>query len=330
MSAYRLIELPIQSDVLRGNPLGDPHERILRVLAPREEGDAPLPVVWILAAYGGTAAALVQEDPWSENLLDQINRLSEEGSLPPALFALPDCFTLLGGSQYLDSLATGRYETHLWEELRPLVEANFSCSGRHGVTGRSSGGYGAWIQGVRQRDYVKAIAVHAGDMAFDLCYRGAFPLLAEMIRGHGGIEPFYEAFRQTRNKRSGPWFGAIQTLAMAACYSPSRKAPLGIDLPFEPATLTMREDVWERWLALDPVEMVDEPAVQEALRGLDLLFLDCGSRDEYHLQWGLRQLAGKLDALGISHEVEEFDDGHRSTSYRYDVSLPKLVAALSP
>jgi hypothetical protein len=32
--------------------------------------------------------------------------------------------------------------------------------------------------------------------------------------------------------------------------------------------------------------------------------------------------------LGISHEYEEFDDGHMNTSYRYEVSLPRLAKAL--
>ena len=35
-----------------------------------------------------------------------------------------------------------------------------------------------------------------------------------------------------------------------------------------------------------------------------------------------------LAARGIAHEHEEYDDGHMNVSYRYDVSLPKLIAAL--
>jgi hypothetical protein len=31
----------------------------------------------------------------------------------------------------------------------------------------------------------------------------------------------------------------------------------------------------------------------------------------------------------VPHEHEEFDDGHMEIQYRYDVSLPKLVKALS-
>ncbi|HLV59917.1 MAG TPA: alpha/beta hydrolase-fold protein, partial [Fredinandcohnia sp.] len=237
-------------------------------------------------------------------------------------------FTLLGGSQYLDSPALGPYQRHLWEELCPAVEAAFPTSGRHGVAGRSSGGYGAFVQAVARPDKVRAIACHAADMAFELVYPSGFPALAQALAAHGGVENFVAAFRASTKKRSGAWFLPIQTLCMAACYSPTEGAPLGIELPFDPHTLELREEVWARWLACDPLRMIERAEVQQALRGLDLLFFDCGSRDEYALQYGLRRLVRRLSELGIPHEVEEFDDGHRSTSYRFDVSLPKLVRAL--
>jgi enterochelin esterase family protein len=68
----------------------------------------------------------------------------------------------------------------------------------------------------------------------------------------------------------------------------------------------------------------------DALRKLKLLFLDCGSDDEYHLHLGMRLFAKRCRELGIPCEVEEFKDDHRSISYRYDVSIPKLARALSP
>jgi S-formylglutathione hydrolase FrmB len=326
--AFRLHELPVDSAILRGNPLGDPHQRVLRVVAPKDP-TGPLPVIWVLPAYAGTAAAMVEPDPWNENFLDQVERLHGEGTLGPAIFAIPDCFTLLGGSQYLDSPAQGRYRTHLWEEARPLVEGLLPTNGRHGVTGRSSGGYGAFVQAVFHPEHVRAVACHAADMAFEHCYLSSLPALAQAIRTHGGVGELLEAFRSSRRKRSGPWFMAIQALCMAACYSPHPGEPLGIALPMDLDTLELLPDVWERWLAHDPVRMVERPEVQDALRGLDFLFFDCGDRDEYNLQWGQRRLVRRLEALGIPHVAEEFPDGHRSTSYRWDVSLPPLVRALS-
>ena len=87
-------------------------------------------------------------------------------------------------------------------------------------------------------------------------------------------------------------------------------------------------DVWERWQANYPVKMVEDRRIQEALRSLKLLYLDCGSRDQYQLHLGARLLARKLKQLGILHEYEEFDDDHTNIVYRYNVSLPKLAHVL--
>ena len=94
----------------------------------------------------------------------------------------------------------------------------------------------------------------------------------------------------------------------------------------DPETGELREDVWARWLALDPVQLVDQYA--DNLKQLRLLFIDCGSRDEFNLQFGARILVRKLRALGVPHDYEEFDDGHMNIQYRYEVSLPKVVGAL--
>src|SRR5262249_9202874 len=122
-------------------------------------------------------------------------------------------------------------------------------------------------------------------------------------------------------------FDVLNVLAMAACYSPDPSAPLGIALPVDLYTCERVPEVWERWLAWDPIENVDRYA--ENLRQLRLLYLDCGTRDEFTLHFGARTFTKRLAERGISHEYEEFDDDHRNLQYRYDVSLPKLAGALA-
>ena len=68
----------------------------------------------------------------------------------------------------------------------------------------------------------------------------------------------------------------------------------------------------------------------DALRGARLVYLDCGTRDEFHLHHGARLFSRRLAALGITHEFEEFPDGHMNVHYRYDVSLPRMSRALAP
>jgi enterochelin esterase family protein len=146
-----------------------------------------------------------------------------------------------------------------------------------------------------------------------------------MVRNAGGLEAWFQGFESRRQKSHDDVLG-LNILAMAAAYSPNPAAPFRIDLPVDLASGAFREDVWSRWLEHDPARLVDRHA--DALRSLRLLFLDCGNKDEWHLHHGLRIFTGLLRERGIAHEHQEFDDGHMNVSYRYDVSLPRMAAAL--
>jgi len=147
-----------------------------------------------------------------------------------------------------------------------------------------------------------------------------------VLQAAGGIQRLLEAF-EARPQKGKDDFLALNILAMAACYSPDPAAELGIGLPFDLGTGLPRADVWQRWLAFDPLRLL--PAHAEALRSLRLLYLDCGTRDEFHLHHGARAFTAELQRRGIAHRYAEFDDGHMNVTYRYDESLPALARALS-
>lgn len=326
---YTLTVLDVDSTLLRGNRAGDPHQRRLLVLSPEgHDARQPLPAVWMLPGHGGSQGGFLADDPWREGLSRRVSRLTETGAMPPALFVLPDLFTRYGGSQGVDSAATGPYASHLVDELFPLLESRFAVRA-HGLAGHSSGGYAALVNAMRRPDRVRAAACHAGDLMFEFSYQPDFPKAAARLRAEGGPEKLLAAFEKAAKKQDGKWLSAMNVIAMAACYSPDDAEPLGIALPFDPQTCELREDVWRRWLACDPLRMVDLAAHREALKSLRLLFVDAGSRDEWNLQWGARALRRKLDAYGIAHVYEEFDDGHMGTAYRFDRSLPLMVRALA-
>ncbi len=123
----------------------------------------------------------------------------------------------------------------------------------------------------------------------------------------------------SREKKTSEEIVALSILAMSACYSP-RVDGNGYDLLFDPETGAYRPELFKRWLAHDPYRMV--AAHKNALASLELLFLDVGSHDEFHLQLGARLLHERLQELDVEHRYEEFEDGHFSTSYRYAVSIP--------
>ena len=332
MKRGRVVLERFESAILRGNPAGDPSERTVPVYLPPSYDEAPdtrYPVAFVLTGFTGRGRMLLNDTPWAPALDDRMDALIRGGACAEMILVMPDCFTRFGGSQYLNSSATGRYEDHLIQELVPWVERRFrALPGREhrGVLGKSSGGYGALTLGMKHPDVFAAVACHSGDLYFDYCYRGDVPRFCTQVQQAGGLAAWLEKFEAKRQKNHEDLV-ALNILGMAAAYSPNPQAkPFGIDLPCDLETGAFRDDVWARWLELDPLRMLERHA--GALRSLKLLFLDCGTRDEWNLHHGARLFTRRLRELGIPHEYEEFDDGHMNIGYRYDVSLPRVSRAL--
>ncbi len=323
----------LESRVLRKNPLGDPYRRRVPVYLPPsyETGRRRYPVITLLTGFTGSGEMLLNRSAWVETVPDRADRLIRSGRMAEAIIVMPDCLTRYGGSQYLNSTATGRYEDHLVRELTPWVDGRFRTIPRaeaRAIMGKSSGGYGALVQAMRHPDVWRLVASHSGDMYFPYCYLPDFPKCLDVLTKHGGsVTRFLRAWGRMLRKADPPLFPAINTIAMAACYSPNPRAPAGFDLPFDVRTGELRPRVWRRWLAWDPVNLVQRHA--RSLRRLSLIFLDCGTRDEFHLQYGARLFAARLRRLGIRPRHEEFDDGHMNIQYRYDRSLTLLSRALA-
>lgn len=332
MKRGRVWMVEFDSTVLRGNAAGDPHVRRIPVWLPPSYDDDPArryPVLVALTGFGSRGRGFLNDNPWSPSLDDRLDTLVAAGH-PECIVVMPDGFTRFGGAQYMDSPATGDYETHLVHELLPWLDAQLRTlpgPAHRAVAGKSSGGFAALRLGMRHPDVFGAIASHSGDLLFEWCYAPDFPRACSVLQEAGGVRRFLEAWDRKPQKGKDD-FLAFSIVGMAACYSPDATAELGIALPFDLATGTPRPEVFERWLAHDPLRMV--PAHADALRGMRLVFLDCGTRDEYHLHHGARAFSRALTALGIAHVHEEFADGHMNLGYRWDHSLPRLLGAIAP
>lgn len=325
----RVVRTSHESQCLRGNPLGDPHRRELYVyLPPQYDESKRFPVVMLLAGFGSTNHSIAAWSPWKPNTLELFDRLVAEGRCEPAVLVLPDCFNRWGGSQFIDSEGTGRYQTYLADEVFAFVDAEFRTipdREARAVLGRSSGGFGALRLGMDRPDVVSVIGSHAGDAAFEVSMRPMLTSAAIAIDLAGGLRAFAEEIPVSGPKNATE-FDAIFVLAAGAAYSPDSRAFPFAQIPVEPSTGQLNGEVWARWLAQDPLGRID--ASLAALQRMSLIYVDAGNRDEHGLHFAARLLDEALRRRGLPVRYEEYEGGHRGTSWRYEASLPLIVEAL--
>jgi S-formylglutathione hydrolase FrmB len=321
--------IAVESAALKNNLLGDPALRIVDVYVPAGHDGQGSPLLVVLAGFTGSGLSHTNWVGFRENLPERLDRLIGEQRMPPAVVAFPDCFTRLGGNQYVNSGAVGAWEDFLLQEMVPAVEQRFGCggTGRRGVFGKSSGGYGAITHALRHSDFWSAAACHSGDMGFELCYLPDMPAVLRALAGAGNsIERWWQQLEAAQKHPEGS-FKVFNALAMAASYDPDPAQFLGMRLPVSFDTCEIIPDRWTNWLRHDPVVALEtEP---DNLRRLKALYIDCGEKDQFNLLYGARRFVRRLYELGIAHRYEEFADNHTSVDYRLDESLPFLARALS-
>ncbi|MGH8565342.1 MAG: alpha/beta hydrolase [Gammaproteobacteria bacterium] len=331
----RLEEHTVDGGALRSNALSDPHERPLWVYIPPsydDEAARRYPSIYVIQGFSGQIDMWRNRPALRPTPLELIDALFAEQGAPPCLVVFVDCWTSLGGSQFLDSPATGRYHTYLCEDVVPFVDACYRTlpdAVHRGIAGKSSGGYGAMVTPMLRPDLFGGLATHAGDALFELCYLKDFAVCARTLRDHygGSYVAFWEDFR------SRPAFSKerddelVNAWAMAACYSADPDGT--VRLPFDPATGQLVPEVWERWLTSDPVRMVPHHA--EALRSLRAIYIDAGKRDEWFLDLGAEAFRRALAEIGVTDVFFElFDGGHGGIEYRYPIALRYLADRLAP
>ncbi len=321
----------LESELLEGNILGDPSEReVLAYLPPSyDEGKKRYPIVMVLPGFGANHRSIVRYDIWKPNLLERYERLLAADACGEAILVMPDAITRWGGSQFIDSAATGPYQSYLADEVLAHVDETYRTIPKRearAIVGRSSGGFGALRMGMDRPEAFAVVGSHAGDAAFEVTLRPMFLKAAICFEAAGGLEAFCERIAEEGPK--GRDFEGLFFLAAATAYAPEPDRPSPhVALPFDPRTLEPDEEIWARYLAHDP--LVRAKGAADALAELSLVFLDAGDVDEYGAQFAARALHDALSEAGANVHFEEFPGGHRGTSYRYDDSLPHLVGALA-
>ncbi|MDF3015214.1 MAG: enterochelin esterase [Thermomicrobiales bacterium] len=331
----RFEEHVVVSEALRDNPLGDPHERPLWVYLPPGYDDEPnrrYPTLYQIQGLTGQLDMWRNRAAFRPTVPEVVDELFSTRGVPPCLVVWVDAWTSLGGSQFLDSPGTGHYHTYLCDEVVPWVDDRYrtlASSAHRGIAGKSSGGYGAMVTPMLRPDLFGALVTPAGDALFEVCYLPDFRASVRALRDQygGSFDAFWDDFR------SRPAFAKesdallLNDWCMAACYSADPDGT--VRLPYDPATGMLVPEIWERWLAWDPVRMV--PRYASALRGLKAVYIDAGTRDEAYLDLGAEAFRRALAAVDVTDVCFElFEAGHHGIEYRYPLGLQHLAERLTP
>ena len=220
---------------------------------------------------------------------------------------------------------------YLCDEIVPFVDQRYDTSAdreHRGIAGKSSGGYGAMVTPMIRPDVFGAFASHAGDALFEACYLRSFPSITRTLRDHfdGSYDVFFEHLTQADHFDFGRFGEPLEMYAYAAAYSPDEHVVGNVQLPFEVGTGKLVDDVWERWLALDPVRMIGSRA--PVMRTMRHIYLDAGRSDEWYLDLGAQAVSRELDKVGVPHRLTLFDGKHGGISYRYPGAIRELILAL--
>ncbi len=319
------------SKAIAGFPMGDSPTRSFPLYLPPDyhRSQERYPVVFFLAGYAGKGSAYLADDSaFGLPLHHRFDRAIGENRLRPFIGVFPDLTSRFGHSQYVNSPAFGNYLDYLTEELPLAVDARFrtiASASHRVVAGHSSGGFGALVAGMKRPDVFAWVIASAADSFYEFCHFSGLNAALIEIHKAGSLEAFLQTALSRPARHGGREFQALMTLGMAPCFAPNVGAPpLYGDPFFDLETGEILPEVWAKYLAWDPVRMIDSHA--EGLKKLQFLQLECGLQDEHGLQWGHRQIAKKLALLGVAHELVEYPGGHSGHHWRFEERLIRLFA----
>ena len=279
-SAAQLEVVNIAGAKLRGNPLGDPAARRIAVFKPDgAKDDALLPLVVYLPGWGGSSEDAIAQGPraWFGEVVDQ---LAARGMA--FRIAVVDGRSRYGGSQFLNSGATGSYAAYVADEIVPALTkpGDPTCI----VAGHSSGAYGALMLAMFDHKKFTAVVALSPDSDFDITHK---PLVEQAsVR-------------------------AITRAEHDAAMAPARDARLPQDglARLDDDAGHWRAETWKRWLALDPLTVVREK--RDAFSPMQRVYLDGAEHDEFGANIGARKIRDVL-AGKIPHVVFYESPGHHA------------------
>ena len=316
--------LAVTGRTLENNPLGDPTIRRVAIIAPdRAAPDRSLPLVVYLPGWGGSPDEVISGGPRSIPAL-VVQRMADAGL--PLRFAVVDGRSRYGGSQFLNSTATGNYADYVVADVISTVEKKYpTAEGRRLISGHSSGGYGALMLAMNRKDVFHGVVALSPDSDFETTHK---PIVQEST-----VRAVKPADLDAAMAPAGKWHPASdQTaqLVMGLCanYTPTRDQPGRFDWLYNERG-EWREDVWQRWIAFDPLTAVKRDS--KAFTASYPVYLDGAQFDEFGANIGARHI---YDVLKTRSQTVSFYEapGHHSDHLpeRLERGLRWVLSSLGP
>lgn len=294
-----------------GNLLGDsPDRRVLVYLPPSYQRDTQhrYPVVYLLHGNGGHAQDWIVGSPGKASSLvveQSMNQLIASGAVREMILVMPDCHNRYGGAHYIDNDVTGNWGRFVANDLIHFIDDKYRTipeASARGVAGASMGGAGALRVAMANPDTFSAVySLSGGMLGFDdRHYPGWMLGDAEWKKV---VAMNHEPLADHTHDRA---------MSFITAFSPNAKnPPLFVDFPFrvENDRLVRVDAVWQRWIELDLVRLIEQGTVQP--KRLKAIAFDCGFRDVLVLD-GNRRLHELLKRNDLPHIYEEYDGDHGS------------------
>lgn len=318
--AFNLI---VESKALRGNPLGDPSTRHNYILVPKNS-EGPLPLVFHLSGYFSTGYQNFTSKTLQSNFVQKLDQTLTLKKSPQAVHVFVEATTYWGGSQFINSPGCGEYEDYLLNDLYLAVCKEFEIDPkRQCVLGGSSGGYGALhLISVKESPFNIAFAA-APDSFFEGSLWPELLQAAPQILKFKNLKDIKKKIDDEELQDKKSFFNLANVIAMAHCYSPKNSIDKNkIEWPIDLYSGETKKDVWRRWKRHDPIEFLKKR--EKYLKNKEI-HLDVGLYDNFHLQYGTRQIYSKLKSMKVKCELTEFSGNHFGLSVRKLLFLDKLA-----
>lgn len=306
----QVIDLKVHGASLEGNRLGDSPDRVVRVYLPpgyQRETARRYPVIYSLGGYQPSPALARQIGPHPEGyLFDGIDRAIVEGRLGKVILVNVEGWNRLGGSFWVNSATTGRWEDFVTHDVIGAIDARFRTLARRdsrGLYGGSMGGFGAL-----------SIAMHRPEL-FGTVFAQS-PCCLAMVEELGPTAAWVPLGQVTLAQADAAFqhgdAAALEVLALAAAFAPdAHHPPFFGDLPYrvEGQRVVPAQPAYARWLAqLPSARLEHEAAGLKTLRGLRIQY---GRHDELrHIVASVPAFHQALLAHGVRHEFLADDGGH--------------------